>query len=67
MRIGDILRIINYRDSSVTSRIVDIRKYSSSIEYPLIDCLSNSLPDVETLTEGIAVHRKYYSIEEETQ
>ena len=61
---GDMLNIIN-NDNKFKVKIKDINKYKSFKEYLTFEGLKKTLPNVNTLEEGVNVYYKFYTKEDE--
>jgi ASC-1-like (ASCH) protein len=68
LKIGDHI-IVQSREESDSAEIVvgDIRKYHSFQEMLQNEDLKKVLPEVETIEEGVAVYRKFYTDEEQEE
>ena len=63
MAVGDIVEWTNedFGTRQVITRIKRKTKYSSFRQYLEAECLSNCLPGISSLDQGVAVYHKYYS------
>lgn len=63
---GDIV-IWTHNNDSVKTKIKRITHYKTFNEYLSHEGLLHTLPNINTITEGIAIYRQYYSEEKEQQ
>ena len=66
MEIGDIVKWI-HRDDSVLTKIVGKNEYKTFKEYLETEGLSNCLPGIDTIEDGVKVYYKYYTLEDEAK
>ena len=65
-KIGDIIKINNNNDDFKV-KIINIDKYESFNDMIIHKGLDNVLPGIETLEEGVAVYRQFYSEDKEKE
>ena len=66
MKIGDIVKWI-HSDDSVLTKIVGKNSYKTFKEYLETEGLSNCLPGIDTIEDGVKVYYKYYTPEDEAK
>ena len=64
LKIGDILQ---FDDTGEQVKVVDLTLYPSFQEMFVSEGLKHIVPDIKTIEQGIAVYRKFYSIEQEKE
>ena len=67
LRAGDYVIWSNEKDKIVKTRITEIVRYSSFEEMIRREKLSQVLPGVRKISEGVSIYRKIYSEEDEKQ
>lgn len=64
MEIGDILQ---FDDTGETVKVVNLTLYPSFQVMFESEGFKHIVPDIKTIEQGIAVYRKFYSIEQEKE
>jgi ASC-1-like (ASCH) protein len=67
LRAGDKIKIDDKRGSYVCARVIEVRRYPTFEEYLSQEGLRITLPGVRSLAEGVAVYRRFYSVEKERE
>lgn len=57
--------MLYFNDQTLTAEILRVTPYVSFEEYLRVEGLEKTLPGVETIEEGVAVYRQFYSEEDE--
>jgi ASC-1-like (ASCH) protein len=66
LRVGDVVEWYN-TDHSFMSVINDIRRYKTFEEYLLTEGLARTLPGIQSIAEGVAVYRQWFSVDQEKE
>jgi ASC-1-like (ASCH) protein len=65
LKVGDLVYILSPAGHHCVVRVVAKRTYSTFQEYLEHEGLRHCLPTIETISDGVAVYRQWYSAEDE--
>lgn len=65
LRSGDKLKILDKSGGYICARVLAVRRYKTFEEYLSHEGLRATLPGVRTISDGVAVYRRFYSPERE--